>query len=71
MTYKGSLYTLESCSENTDEGVGKLAEGCPQLSLLNLMGCFEVSDKGVGKQAACSSRCSAFGADVTDEEWGS
>ena len=31
----------------TDEGVGELAAGCPQLSSLNLLGCTKVTDEGV------------------------
>ena len=35
----------------TDEGVGKLAAGCPQLSSLYLEECSKVTDEGVGKLA--------------------
>ena len=37
--------------EVTDEGVGKLAAGCPQLSSLDLLGCSEVTHDGVGQVA--------------------
>ena len=42
----------------TDEGVGNLAAGCPQLSSLNLTSCSKVTDEGVGKLAAgCPQLC--------------
>ena len=43
---------FSDCPEVTDEGVGKLATRCLQLSSLNLEGCSEVTDEGVGKLAA-------------------
>ena len=54
----------------TDNGVAKLAAGCPQLSSLDLVECYKVTDKGVGKLTAGCLQLSSLGlgycSEVTD-----
>ena len=46
------VFTLHT---QTDVGMGKIAEGCPQLKVLDLSECEKVTDNGIIKISECCS----------------